>query len=155
MSHASPHEVLGVDRCATEETIRAAHRRLVRRWHPDRRPDDRDAGERIKTINGARDALLLAGRETQPCAVVGSEALAWSAQSRHERIVLTSARLIYQTASTQQEIVLANLVGVLVRHHFGARASTLIVRTTTGTLRLALPRPIALRLAERLSAQVS
>jgi hypothetical protein len=35
-SRGSPHEVLGLDRNATSEEIRAAYRRLANQYHPDK-----------------------------------------------------------------------------------------------------------------------
>jgi molecular chaperone DnaJ len=52
-----PYKTLGVDRNATEEEIKKAYRRLARRWHPDRNPDDPKAEERFKEIQEAYSIL--------------------------------------------------------------------------------------------------
>jgi curved DNA-binding protein CbpA len=51
------YSVLGVDRDADSETIRAAYRELVKDHHPDV-SDEADATERFKRITQARDVLL-------------------------------------------------------------------------------------------------
>ncbi len=54
---ADPYKTLGVDRSASAEEIKKAHRKLVRQYHPDRNPDDPKAEERFKEIQGAFDIL--------------------------------------------------------------------------------------------------
>jgi molecular chaperone DnaJ len=51
------YEVLGVDRKATDETIKKAYRKLARENHPDRNPDDPAAEERFKEIQEAYATL--------------------------------------------------------------------------------------------------
>ncbi len=58
-----PFEILGVPADANEKIIRAAHRELMKRYHPDLvgRPGSRewkDAQKIAETINRARDELL-------------------------------------------------------------------------------------------------
>jgi len=48
-----PYEILGIPRDATDSQIRRAHRRLPRRFHPDRNPDDPEAEERFKQVQWA------------------------------------------------------------------------------------------------------
>ncbi|HUB76519.1 MAG TPA: molecular chaperone DnaJ [Solirubrobacteraceae bacterium] len=52
-----PYAVLGVDRKASAEEIKKAYRKLARRYHPDRNPDDEQAESRFKEINEAHDLL--------------------------------------------------------------------------------------------------
>jgi hypothetical protein len=57
------HDILGIPRDADEKTIRAAHRELMKRYHPDLvgRPGSRewkDAQKIAETLNRARDELL-------------------------------------------------------------------------------------------------
>src|SRR5271170_5957663 len=54
---ADPYEVLGVQRGDTQETIRAAYRKLAKKHHPDLNPGNPEAAERFKTINAANDIL--------------------------------------------------------------------------------------------------
>ena len=47
-----PYEILGVKRDATEAAIRAAYRKLAKRYHPDVNPGKPEAAERFKSICG-------------------------------------------------------------------------------------------------------
>lgn len=49
--------MLGVSRTSDDETIRAAFRKLAKKYHPDRNPGDRQAEERFKEISSAFDVL--------------------------------------------------------------------------------------------------
>jgi molecular chaperone DnaJ len=51
------YKVLGVSKKASDEEIKKAHRKLVRKYHPDRNPDDPGAEEKFKEIQGAYDTL--------------------------------------------------------------------------------------------------
>ncbi len=51
------YKVLGVSKKAPDEEIKKAHRKLVRKYHPDRNPDDPTAEEKFKEIQGAYDTL--------------------------------------------------------------------------------------------------
>ena len=60
MAHRDPHDVLGVDRDASQATVKAAWRRLAREHHPDLAADSaarRDATRRMAEINAAYQAL--------------------------------------------------------------------------------------------------
>lgn len=62
---ASDYEILGVSPCASAGEVRAAYRRLVRRWHPDRfmpGPERDWAGERMAQINRAYQACVRRAR---------------------------------------------------------------------------------------------
>jgi molecular chaperone DnaJ len=52
-----PYAVLGVDKKASAEDIKKAYRKLARRYHPDRNPDDKDAEARFKEVGEAHDVL--------------------------------------------------------------------------------------------------
>jgi hypothetical protein len=71
MAQRDPHEVLGVDRDASQATVKAAWRRLAREHHPDLAADAaarRDATRRMAEINAAYQALRAGtgGREGTP-----------------------------------------------------------------------------------------
>ncbi len=51
------YKVLGVSKKASEEEIKKAYRKLARKYHPDRNPDDPEAEERFKEISAAHDVL--------------------------------------------------------------------------------------------------
>ena len=60
MAQRDPHDVLGVDRDASQATVKAAWRRLAREHHPDLAADSaarRDATRRMAEINAAYQAL--------------------------------------------------------------------------------------------------
>lgn len=51
------YQVLGVPRAAGAEQIKAAYRKLAKRWHPDRNPGNPAAEEKFKGISAAYDVL--------------------------------------------------------------------------------------------------
>jgi molecular chaperone DnaJ len=51
------YKALGVSKKASDEEIKRAYRKLARQYHPDRNPDDPEAEERFKEIQGAYDTL--------------------------------------------------------------------------------------------------
>src|SRR5258707_13800698 len=51
------YELLGVPRKAGAKDIRAAFRKLARKYHPDLNPGDKSAEERFKQLQEAYDVL--------------------------------------------------------------------------------------------------
>jgi molecular chaperone DnaJ len=51
------YEILGVGRSATEKDIKAAYRKLARKWHPDVNPGDKSAEQKFKDINQAYEVI--------------------------------------------------------------------------------------------------
>jgi molecular chaperone DnaJ len=49
----NPYLVLGVEPTASQEELKRAYRRLVRRYHPDRNPGDETAAERFREVRAA------------------------------------------------------------------------------------------------------
>lgn len=57
MENGDLYGALGVKKGATREEIRAAYRKLARKYHPDANPDDKGAEERFKKIQHAYEVL--------------------------------------------------------------------------------------------------
>ncbi|HEV2813718.1 MAG TPA: molecular chaperone DnaJ [Solirubrobacteraceae bacterium] len=57
MAQKDLYKILGVDKKASVDDIKKAHRKLVRQYHPDRNPGDAKAEERFKEIQAAYDVL--------------------------------------------------------------------------------------------------
>lgn len=51
------YETLGVDKNASQDDIKKAYRTLVKRYHPDLHPNDKEAAEKFKEINEAHEVL--------------------------------------------------------------------------------------------------
>jgi molecular chaperone DnaJ len=57
MAQPDLYKVIGVEKKATPEEIKKAYRKLARRYHPDRNPDDPTAEARFKEVQAAYDVL--------------------------------------------------------------------------------------------------
>lgn len=53
----SYYDTLGVSRTASEKEIKAAYRKLARKYHPDVAPNDKTAEARFKEVNAAHEVL--------------------------------------------------------------------------------------------------
>src|SRR3979409_1838996 len=56
-TRADYYKTLGVDKKASAEEITKAYRKLARKYHPDRNPDDKDAEARFQEISQDSDFL--------------------------------------------------------------------------------------------------
>jgi curved DNA-binding protein CbpA len=57
METKDPYKVLGLSRDASQDDIQQAHRKLVRKYHPDTNPEDPRAEERFKEAQQAYEVL--------------------------------------------------------------------------------------------------
>src|SRR5213080_5573822 len=56
------YEILGVPRTASADEIKKAHRKLVRKFHPDVNKNNKDAEEKFKEAQEAYDVLSEPGK---------------------------------------------------------------------------------------------
>lgn len=54
---ANYYEIMGINKNATQDEIKAAYRKLAKQYHPDLHPGDAAAAEKMKEINAANDVL--------------------------------------------------------------------------------------------------
>ncbi len=57
MEYKDYYTILGVAKSASEKDIKAAYRKLARKYHPDQNPGDKSAEEKFKEINEAYQVL--------------------------------------------------------------------------------------------------
>ena len=57
MAKRDYYEVLGVERGASDDSLKKSYRRLAMKYHPDRNPDDAEAEERFKEAKEAYEVL--------------------------------------------------------------------------------------------------
>lgn len=53
----NPYEILGVNKDASAVDIKAAYRKLAKKYHPDLNPTNKNADEKFKELNAANDLL--------------------------------------------------------------------------------------------------
>ncbi len=51
------YEVLGVQKGVSDDELKKAYRAMVKKYHPDLHPDDKEAEEKMKEVNEAYDVL--------------------------------------------------------------------------------------------------
>jgi curved DNA-binding protein len=58
MAFIDYYKILGVSKSATDKEIKAAYRKLARKYHPDLNPDNKEAELKFKEINEANEVLI-------------------------------------------------------------------------------------------------
>jgi hypothetical protein len=67
-------KILGVEENVTEKELKKAYRQASLKYHPDRNPNDNDAGKKFTLINCAYELLA----EDKPCGMLLEEIKSWS-----------------------------------------------------------------------------
>jgi curved DNA-binding protein len=57
MDYVDYYKVLGINKNATTDEIKAAYRKLARKHHPDLNPNDKEANKKFQQINEANEVL--------------------------------------------------------------------------------------------------
>lgn len=65
MNRRDYYDILGVKRSATDDEVKRAYRKLAKKYHPDRNPDDASAEEQYKTVMQAYGVLSDKGKRAQ------------------------------------------------------------------------------------------
>lgn len=57
MAFIDYYQILGIDKHASQDSVKKAYRKLARKYHPDLNPNDKEAAEKFKQINEANEVL--------------------------------------------------------------------------------------------------
>lgn len=104
----APWQVLGVDRRACKDEVKAAYRQLAMQWHPDRHPGERkaEAEARFKSINEAHEVMMRPRRlargvsRRRPLALVAPDS--WRGKSRDLQSAMRAGRGVRQPSRQQR-----------------------------------------------------
>ena len=105
---SDPYKVLGVSPDASDDEIKAAYRRLAKKYHPDLNPGDEEAARKMNEINAAYDQIKNPQPQQEPGGAYGGGAYgagygygygsgygyggAYQSQEDYERVELKAAR---------------------------------------------------------------
>ena len=57
MAFVDYYQILGIQKTASEKDIKAAYRKLARKYHPDVNPNDQEAQKKFQELNEANEVL--------------------------------------------------------------------------------------------------
>jgi len=57
MEYRDYYKILGIDKKATQTEIKKAYRKLAKKYHPDKNPDNKETDEKFKLVNEANTVL--------------------------------------------------------------------------------------------------
>ena len=68
---ADPYKVLGVSPNASDEEVKAAYRKLAKKYHPDLNPGDEYAAQKMNEINAAYEQIKNPQPQNDPFGAYG------------------------------------------------------------------------------------
>lgn len=87
MANQTDHyDTLGVKATASPDEIKRAYRRLAKKYHPDRNPDDANAEEKFKAVQRAYDILSDSDNRAQYDRFGGAGVGRWATQPNGHRV---------------------------------------------------------------------
>ena len=96
---SDPYKVLGVSPDASDEEVKAAYRKLAKKYHPDLNPGDEYAARKMNEINAAYDQIKNPQSQADPFSSYGYGGYgsygysgAYSSQNDNERSEIVAAR---------------------------------------------------------------
>lgn len=145
MTARSPYETLGLAEHAPPADVRRAHRRLVRRYHPDRNPDP-GAAEAFLAVQAAYEALAADPDAGFDAGRVAAEAERAAAEARRRRAPGGLREGEWSTVAVELERTAAEQTAAALARPAG-RAGVIAAVTVAAVSVVALPVPVALGLA--------
>ena len=93
---SDPYKVLGVSPNASDEEVKAAYRKLAKKYHPDLNPGDEYAAQKMNEINAAYDQIKNPQPQNEPFGGYGGAYSygygAYGGQTDNERSEIVAAR---------------------------------------------------------------